>query len=110
MSFICFVITFQSACKVYSVAYNCIFHTFFRADVADIDMEQLLDLCDALDHNFLDDIQLQRGMKSRLCPREIHIDLNLDGLTDEKVASVRAAALLADKSELFCQTKEYESL
>ena len=53
-----------------------------------IDMEQLLDLCDALNHNFLDDIQLCKGMKSNLCPRELHIDLNLDDLSDEKVVRV----------------------
>ena len=33
------------------------------------DMNQLLDLCDALNHNFLDDIQIHRKMKSNLCPR-----------------------------------------
>lgn len=53
-----------------------------------IDMKQLLDLCEALNHNFLDDIQLQRGIKSNLCPREIHIHLDLDNLSDEKALQV----------------------
>lgn len=63
-------------------------NVYFIFERPSIDMEQLLDLCDALDHNFLDDIQLQRGMKSRLCPREIHIDLNLDDLSDEDAGRV----------------------
>lgn len=64
-------------------------NVYFIFERPSIDLNQLLDICDALNHNFLDDIQVQRGMKSKLCPREIHIDLNLDGMTDEKVASVR---------------------
>lgn len=64
-------------------------NVYFIFERPSIDMEQLLDICDALDHNFLDDIQLQRKMKSNLCPREIHIDLNLDDLTDNKAIQVR---------------------
>jgi len=63
-------------------------NVYFIFERSSIDMEQLLDLCDALDHNFLDDIQLQRKMKSNLCPREIHIDLNLEDLCDEKAVCV----------------------
>lgn len=58
-------------------------NVYFIFERSSIDMEQLLDLCDALDHNFLDDIQVQRKMKSNLCPRELHIDLNLEDLTDD---------------------------
>lgn len=64
-------------------------NVYFIFERPSIDMNQLLDLCDALNHNFLDDIQLQRGMKSSLCPREIHIDLNLEDLCDEKTVRVR---------------------
>lgn len=64
-------------------------NVYFIFERQSIDLNQLLDICDALEHNFLDDIQIQKGMKSKLCPREIHIDLNLGGLTDEKAASVR---------------------
>ena len=63
-------------------------NVYFIFERPSIDMEQLLDLCDALDHNFLDDIQLQRKMKSNLCPRELHFDLNLDDLTDDKAIRV----------------------
>lgn len=63
-------------------------NVYFIFERPSIDMEQLLDLCDALDHNFLDDIQLHRKMKSSLCPREIHIDLNLDDLSDDMVVRV----------------------
>lgn len=63
-------------------------NVYFIFERSSIDMEQLLDLCDALDHNFLDDIQVQRKMKSNLCPRELHINLNMDDLTDEKAVRV----------------------
>ena len=63
-------------------------------------MNQLLDLCDALNHNFLDDIQILRGMKSSLSPRKIHIDLNLDDLSDEK--AVRIGRFLEELKEETC--------
>ena len=63
-------------------------NVYFIFERSSIDMEQLLDLCDALDHNFLDDIQVQRKMKSNLCPRELHIDLDLEDLTDDKAIRV----------------------
>ena len=56
-----------------------------------------LDLCDALDHNFLDDIQVQRKMKSNLCPRELHIDLNLEDLTDDN--AIRLGRFLEEMKE-----------
>ena len=63
-------------------------NVYFIFERPSIDMNQLLDLCDALDHNFLDDIQIQRKMKSNLCPRELHIDLDLEYLTDDKAIRV----------------------
>lgn len=72
-------------------------NVYFIFERSSIDMEQLLDLCDALNHNFLDDIQILRGMKSTLCPRQIHIDLNLDDLSDEK--AVRVGQLLEELEE-----------
>lgn len=69
-------------------------NVYFIFERSSIDMEQLLDLCDALDHNFLDDIQVQRKMKSKLCPRELHIDLNLEDLTDDK--AIRVGRILED--------------
>lgn len=63
-------------------------NVYFIFERRSIDMEQLLDICDALDHNFLDDIQIQRKMKSKLCPRELHIDVNLDGLSDENAVFI----------------------
>jgi len=64
-------------------------NVYFIFERPSIDLNQLIDICDALKHNFLDDIQIQYGMKTKLFPHEIHIDLNLDGLTDEKVAPIR---------------------
>ena len=72
-------------------------NVYFIFERSSIDMEQLLDLCDALDHNFLDDIQIQRKMKSNLCPRELHINLNMDDLTDEK--AVRVGRFLEELKE-----------
>ena len=63
-------------------------NVYFIFERPSIDMNQLLDLCDALNHNFLDDIQFLRGMKSNHCPRELHIDLNLDDLSVEKAVRV----------------------
>ena len=63
-------------------------NVYFIFERPSIDMNQLLDLCDALNHNFLDDIQIRRGMKSNLCPRELHIDLNLDELSDDIAVQV----------------------
>ena len=61
-------------------------NVYFIFERQSIDTKQLLDLCKALNHNFLDDIQIQQGMKSTLCPREIQINLNLDDLSDEMIA------------------------
>lgn len=63
-------------------------NVYFIFERKSIDMEQLLDICDALEHNFLDDIQLKKGMKSSFCPRHIHLDLNLDDLNDDQAKQV----------------------
>lgn len=63
-------------------------NVYFIFERPSIDMKQLLDICDALEHNFLDDIQLKNGMKSSLCPRQIHLDLNFDTLNNEKAKQV----------------------
>lgn len=64
-------------------------NVYFIFERPSIDMKQLLDICEALNHNFLDDIQLKKGMKSSLCPRELHFDLNLDDLSDDKAIRIR---------------------
>lgn len=69
-------------------------NVYFIFERPSIDMKQLLDICDALEHNFLDDIQIQRKMKSSLCPRQVHIELNLDDLNDEK--AIRVGRFLED--------------
>lgn len=60
-------------------------NVYFIFERPSIDMKQLLNICDALEHNFLDDIQIQRSMKSTLCPREVHISLDLNDLCNEEV-------------------------
>lgn len=72
-------------------------NVYFIFERPTIDLNQLLDICDALEHNFLDDIQVQKGMKSKLCPREIQINLNLDDLSNEKIA--RLGHFLKDLKE-----------
>ena len=62
-------------------------NVYFIFERPSIDMKQLLDLCDALNHNFLDDIQICRGMKSNLCTKALHIDLDLD-LSEENIVRV----------------------
>ena len=63
-------------------------NVYFIFERPSIDLNQLLDICDALNHNFLDVILLQRGMKSLLCPREIHINIELEDMSDKTVAQV----------------------
>ncbi len=63
-------------------------NVYFIFERPSIDVEKLMEICKALEHNFFDDIQVIGGMKSTLCPREFHISLNT--LDDDK------AKLLAD--------------
>ena len=65
-------------------------NVYFIFERPSIDVEKLMEICKALEHNFFDDIQAIGGMKSNLCPREFHISLSLDTLDDDK------AKLLAD--------------
>lgn len=54
----------------------------------DIGVEQLLDISKALDHNFLDDIQLKSGMDSSLQTRHLHVNLNLEAFSIEKAEQI----------------------
>ena len=54
----------------------------------DIGVEQLIDISEALDHNFLDDVQLKSGMDSRLQTRHLHVNLNLDAFSAEKAERI----------------------
>ena len=54
----------------------------------DIGVEQLLDISEALDHNFLDDIQMSLGLNSKLPVRQLYLHLNLDGLSAEKAERI----------------------
>lgn len=44
----------------------------------DIGVEQLIDISEALDHNFLDDVQLKSGLNSSLTTRRLDVHLNLE--------------------------------
>lgn len=63
----------------------------------DIGVEQLLDISEALGHNFLDDIQLKSGMDSQLQTRHLHVNLNLDAFSVEKAE--RIGILLKELAE-----------
>lgn len=54
----------------------------------DIGVEQLLDISEALDHNFLDDVQLKSGLDSQLQTRQLHISMNLDTCSAEKAERI----------------------
>ena len=54
----------------------------------DIGVEQLIDISEALDHNFLDDVQLESGLKSQLPTRQLNVQLNLEALSSEKAERI----------------------
>ena len=54
----------------------------------DIGVEQLIDISEALDHNFLDDIQLKSGMDSRLQTRQLNVRFNLEAFSTEKARQI----------------------
>ena len=66
-----------------------------------IDVLQLVSISNALNHNFFDDIELQCGIKSNLCPRQISINLNISNLDNDK--AVRIARFLEELHETDCQ-------
>lgn len=54
----------------------------------DIGVEQLLDISEALEHNFLDDIQLKSGMDSSLQTRHLCVNLDLETFSAEKAERI----------------------
>jgi len=74
---------------------------YFIFERSSIDVKQLIDISNALNHNFFDDIELHCGIKSNLCPRQINITLNISDLDNEKV--VKIARFLEDLHETDCQ-------
>lgn len=56
----------------------------------DIGVEQLIDISEALDHNFLDDVQLKSGLDSNLPTRKLDIHFNLEAFTVEKAEKIVA--------------------
>lgn len=63
----------------------------------DIGVEQLIDISEALDHNFLDDVQLKSGLDSLIQTRHLHVNFNLDALSPEKAE--RISILLKELAE-----------
>lgn len=54
----------------------------------DIGVEQLIDISEALEHNFLDDVQLKSGLESRLPTRQVNVQLNLEMFSAEKAERI----------------------
>lgn len=54
----------------------------------DISVEQLIDISEALEHNFFDDIQLRSGLESRLPTRQVNVQLNLEMFSAEKAERI----------------------
>ena len=59
----------------------------------DIGMEQLIDISEALDHNFLDDVQLQSGLDSHLPTRHVDVHLNFESLSEENIERINSLNL-----------------
>ncbi len=51
----------------------------------DIGVEQLIDISEALDHNFLDDVQMNSGLESQLQMRQLNVHFNLETFSHEQV-------------------------
>ena len=61
----------------------------------DIGVEQLLKISVALNHNFFDDVIDQSGMKSKMPPKQIVVDLgNIDDQKIEKIIKILGDSLL----------------
>lgn len=54
----------------------------------DIGVEQLIDISEALDHNFLDDVQLKSGLSSSLPTRQLDVHLNLEAFSADKAERI----------------------
>lgn len=63
----------------------------------DIGVEQLIDISEALDHNFLDDVQLKSGLRSHLPTRQLDVHLNLESISADKAE--RIVSLMNELSE-----------
>lgn len=63
----------------------------------DIGVEQLIDISEALDHNFLDDVQLKSGLDSHLPIRHVDVHLNLEAFSAKKAE--RIVSLVNELSE-----------
>ncbi len=63
----------------------------------DIGVEQLIDISEALGHNFLDDVQLKSGLESQLPTRQLNVQLNLEAFSPEMAE--RISLLLKELAE-----------
>lgn len=60
----------------------------------DIGVEQLIDISEALDHNFLDDIQQKSGLKTSFRTQHLDVHINLDSIPKDKAEKI--ASLLKE--------------
>lgn len=63
----------------------------------DIGVEQLLVISEALEHNFLDDIQYKCGLESQLTTRQLNVHLNFEAFSPEMAE--RISLLLKELAE-----------
>lgn len=63
----------------------------------DIGIEQLIDISIALEHNFLDDIQLKSGLETQLPTRQLNVQINLETFSTEKAEKI--VSLINELSE-----------
>ena len=63
----------------------------------DIGVEQLINISEALDHNFLDDVQMRSGLGSNLKTQHLDVHLNLTAFSADKAE--RIVTLVNELSE-----------
>lgn len=54
----------------------------------DIGVEQLIDISEALEHNFLDDVQMRSGLNSNLKTQHLDLHINLETFTADKAEKI----------------------
>jgi len=64
----------------------------------DIGIEQLIDISEALDHNFLDDVQMSSGLESQLHLQQLSVNFDLATFSPEQANRITQLAMeLAEK-------------
>lgn len=74
----------EFACRINCARPN-VYSIFERYDIG---VEQLIDISEALEHNFFDDVQLKSGLESQLPTRKLNVQINLETFSVEKAERI----------------------